>query len=102
MRLAPPDTFPNLATDGWVMPESTSDKTLLCLSYFQACKAKIWLVMDKYLEISVVLWRDSQSIFSGISYHVTDRDPLFSNILMVISRACGIALIKRGTTARAI
>ncbi|KAH0781516.1 hypothetical protein KY290_001114 [Solanum tuberosum] len=39
----------------------------------QAHRPKISLVLDKYLEIFVGLWRESQSIFSMSPYHTTHR-----------------------------
>lgn len=56
---------------GCDVPEFWPNQTLLCLSYSQACRLKISLVLDKYVEIFVGPWRESQLIFFGIPYHAS-------------------------------
>ncbi|MCD7449505.1 hypothetical protein HAX54_053097, partial [Datura stramonium] len=40
----------------------------------KALRSKISLVLDKYVEIFMGPWRESQSIFSRIPYHATHGD----------------------------
>lgn len=67
---------PDLAADGRAVPEFRPDQTLLCLSCSHARRPEDPTCpgLEKYVEIFVGPWRESQSIFSRIPYHATHGD----------------------------